>query len=77
MEDLEGRPFCKILASYANRHNMHILYLKDPEKPGEEVDVATRTTRYVMAIGKDMWRAEFVADDFENRCGRVRSLVCV
>ena len=66
MEDLEGRPFCKVLASYANRHSMHILYLKDPEKPGEEVDVATRTTRYVVAIGKDFFRAEFVADDFED-----------
>ena len=65
MED-QGRGYFKVDASYANANNMHIIYLKDPEFPDEEVDVPTPTTRYVVAIGKEFVRAEFLADDFEE-----------
>jgi hypothetical protein len=62
---MEGRVW-KLLASDAHALDMCILYMKDTEKPDEEVDEATPTTRYVVGYGKLNYRAEYGADDFED-----------
>ena len=54
---------CKVTWSWAHEHNLWIMYLKDLEKPGETVDVATTTTRYVMGFDKDSI-SEFSAEEF-------------
>ena len=70
LEGTGGRT--KLTAAFAKRQDMHILYMKEPDKPGIEVDVATPTTRYWVAMGKEA-RQEFGADDFED--GLLESLM--
>lgn len=58
--------------SWAHKHKMWIMYLKDLDKPGETVDVATSTTRYVMGFDKDSISVHS-AEEFE--AGLLHSLM--
>lgn len=50
--------------SWARDHDPYILYMKNPETPGEYTDVGTTGTRYAIGWAKT-GKGEFTADELE------------